>query len=205
MKQIKVPLSPKEWAEKRLQLYASFTHQPSVDVLDNAIEKCGFYLLEEIKRETKPDEVPTDKVEAVKYFLNQLPDGYRERALAQVNEERVNNYVLATSIDYAISTFRLWGETKEGVDFWMDVHQHYSTPDKYPTLPPLPDDEKSTSEWTGYFTDSGERVNRGGVYQVNHIRYWIVEECLGDQCKFIALDGNGKKHQLNNLFKYHKP
>lgn len=137
MKQIKVPLTPKEWAEKRLQLYA-FNHQPSVDVLDNAIEKCGFYLLEE--PETKPDEVLVDKVEAVKYFLNQLPDGYRERALAQVDERVINARKKTTSIVGAIDCFAIWDETNEGDDFWVAVQCHYQFPQAFPTLPPLPNE-----------------------------------------------------------------
>lgn len=114
MKQIKVELTPREWAEKRLQLAASF----QIENIDFVIEQCGFVLKEE------------------------------------ANEKL---------------------------------------------------DEPTTKEWTGYFTEKGERVNKEAFYWVNHIGYWIVEECVGDQCKFIALDGYGKKHQLNNLFKYHKP
>lgn len=60
MKQIKVPLTPKEWAEKRLQLLLKeFPNHGSLLVIDEILEKCGFELIEP---ETKPDEVPTDKV-----------------------------------------------------------------------------------------------------------------------------------------------
>ena len=54
MKQIKVELSPREWAEKRLQLYCSFSHQPSVEILDKAIETCGFVLKEQANVPVNP-------------------------------------------------------------------------------------------------------------------------------------------------------
>ena len=141
MKQIKVPLTPKEWAEKRLQLLIDWNNDATNYELDSFIERCGFYLLEEIKPETKPDEIPTDKVEAVKYFLNQLPSGYRERALAQVDEENIKTrYTTAINILDAVIFFNTWHKTKEGTTFWLYVHDHYKSPTDYPTLPPLPNE-----------------------------------------------------------------
>jgi hypothetical protein len=202
MKQIKVPLTPEQWAEKRLQLYLTTTSRLNdnfLDISDTDIEKCGFYLAEEKqiepasngqntdvddkdvvniagdlyqplfnfihdscgfiavqddlnaivnlcrpiiahldKPETKPDEIPTDKVEAVKYFLNQLPSGYKERALAQVDESFVE--VEPDNIGGAISFFKDWSETNEGTQFWMLVWNHYENPTDFPTLPPLPNE-----------------------------------------------------------------
>lgn len=212
MKQIKVPLTPREWAEKRFSLLIADISNPNTfigeDAMDDYIEQCGFCLLEEPEtkpEQSQPSEPPTDKVEAVKYFLNQLPHGYKERALAQVDEDRVNLRDIVKDIARSIDCFNIWDKTKEGAKFWGTVYNHYFTPTIYPTLPPLPNDEKSTNEWTGYFTHKGERVMRGSVHQIDLIRYWIIEEKVGDQSKFIALDNFGKKHYLNNLFKYHKP
>lgn len=144
MKKIKVHLTPKEWAEKRFSLLIADISNPDTfigeDAMDDYIEQCGFYLLEETQSETKPDEVPTDKVEAVKYFLNQLPDGYRERALAQVDERRIKNMPLASDLSEALFCFSRWDDTKEGDGFWHQVYNHYQYPNQYPTLPLLPNE-----------------------------------------------------------------
>ena len=142
MKQIKVPLTHREWAEKRLQLTChsyELTYHP--ERFDSLLETCGFYLVEDEEQpETKPNEIPTDKVEAVKYFLNQLPDGYRERALAQVDKKRIKSYHKPVEIVTALTVFAVWKDTKEGEDFWNAVDNHYRFLNEYPTLPPLPNE-----------------------------------------------------------------
>ena len=208
MKQIKVELTPREWAEKRLQLYCSFNHQPSVEILDKAIETCGFVLKDE--SETKPNKIPTNKVEAVKYFLNQLPEGYRERALAQVNDEvEINRCPLANSISDALMYFSIWSETKECGNFWQLVRNHYLNSTEHPTLPPLPNEEsldkQTTKQWTGHFTDEGIRVNVGDTFVRNGVNYTVtVEEKLGQKF-YYAVSDNDDKLLLRNFFKYHKP
>ena len=168
MKKIKVELTLKEWAEKRLQISISLD-VPVDEKIDNLIEQCGFVLKEEAENtqmedgvkdimsapfnvldainslvpspEEKTDKIPTDKVEAVKYFLNQLPDGYKERALAQVDEENIKTWeTTAINIVDAVMFFNKWHKTKESNAFWLYVHGHYENPVKYPTLPPLPKD-----------------------------------------------------------------
>jgi hypothetical protein len=65
-------------------------------------------------------------------WLEKLPDGYRERALAQCYYP--GN--LEVSIDGAILGFASWSATEEGYSFWNEVYSHYlnGTP-----LPPLPE------------------------------------------------------------------
>ncbi len=70
----------------------------------------------------------------IEEWLNQLPDGYRERALSY-SERVVCNVSTLLS---AISCFVYWSKTAEGVDFWGAVYQHYETNGKTP-LPPLPE------------------------------------------------------------------
>ena len=106
-----------------MELFCSFKHQPNTEILDNAIEQCGFVL--------------------------------KEEAEAPLPKEKL--------------------------------------------------DDPTTKVWTGYFTDNGKRVNTWSVYQINNKGYIIREECVCDKRKFIAVDGNGKKHELKDLFKYHKP
>lgn len=68
----------------------------------------------------------------VKKWLQQLPDGYRERALRQC----VNPRTKAHSMLDAINKFEAHAApTEEGQFFWLAVYKHY----KYrPPLPPLP-------------------------------------------------------------------
>lgn len=136
MKQIKVPLSPREWAKKRLQLLIDWNNDATNDELDSFIEKCGFSLLEELSKENDlVAEIHTDKVEAVKYFLNQMPDGYRERALSQMSENSIAAMQRPKDMKDAIVAFNRWAKTKEGEEFWDKVFRHYKS---IVPLPPLP-------------------------------------------------------------------
>ena len=69
-------------------------------------------------------------------WLNDLPDGYRERAVANCKEwtdgKPTDVYL---SIQEAIQGMCNWFETPEKEEFWRDVYFHYAygTP-----LPPLP-------------------------------------------------------------------
>jgi hypothetical protein len=69
----------------------------------------------------------------IKEWLEQLPDGYRERALenAEYNLLELHRKTMATSIAAGFA----WDDTPEGHSFWADVQKHYfaGTP-----LPPLP-------------------------------------------------------------------
>ena len=71
-------------------------------------------------------------------WLNELPPGYRERALrnaSDVDKSRPCNYM-----SVAIDCF-VWDTTPEGEDFWGSIFDEYecygSDPDSFP---PLPDD-----------------------------------------------------------------
>jgi hypothetical protein len=69
----------------------------------------------------------------IEEWLEQLPDGYRERALANMYEEK--RYKIVENMQDAIWEGLGWGRTPEGYDFWRGVYSHYfaGTP-----LPPLP-------------------------------------------------------------------
>ena len=205
MKKIKVELTPREWAEKRFKIVIANLTNPEIhipeDAIDEFISVCGFVLKEEADEQP---EIPTDKVEAVKYFLNQLPDGYRERALAQVDEERVNSRSIVKDVVTSIDCFNIWDRTKEGSKFWERVFDHYSNPTKYPTLPPLPKeklDDPSTKLWTGYFTDKGERVYVGDTHEV----FGVIATVQRTNGVYSVVFPDGTEIQLNDVFKYHKP
>lgn len=68
-------------------------------------------------------------------WLNDLPDGYRELALANFKEQGKKDKTL-NSIDTSLREFSDWHKTKEGNDFWYDVMSFYiGTEDELPPLP----------------------------------------------------------------------
>jgi hypothetical protein len=69
----------------------------------------------------------------VKEWLMELPDGYREMALANMCEE--NKSIVVRNMEDAINRAFTWEESQEGDVFWLAVYNHYfiSRP-----LPPLP-------------------------------------------------------------------
>jgi len=69
-------------------------------------------------------------------WLKELPDGYRERALAQYD----GDIRMVTSMKNAISFFAIWEYTIEGASFWADVIGHYTTGSPLPPLPPSTND-----------------------------------------------------------------
>jgi hypothetical protein len=72
------------------------------------------------------------ETKTVKEWLEKLPDGYRERALANLMDAKANNH--AISIAGAIDLAFNWGDTNEGFEFWKGIHKAYSCS----KLPPLP-------------------------------------------------------------------
>lgn len=67
-------------------------------------------------------------------WLNDLPPGYRERAIANCEKFPINPGEMVGSLLMAISYAFHWGKTPEKPAFWEAVYQHY---DAIP-LPPLP-------------------------------------------------------------------
>ena len=70
----------------------------------------------------------------IKEWLEELPDGYRERALNHA-ANNTRELAIEKSIDGALAGGFVWKETLEGKEFWHDVAMHYSS--DLP-LPPLP-------------------------------------------------------------------
>lgn len=67
----------------------------------------------------------------VRHYLNKLPRGYRERALANV--ERPTK--LVSKISEAIDAGFTWHGSPEGAEFWYAVCQHYESGEMLPALP----------------------------------------------------------------------
>ena len=88
-----------------------------------------------------------------KEWFNQLPDGYRERALANMDEH--SKSVVHKSMGDAISCAFTWDESQEGAAFWMDVRYHY---DYGTPLPPLPQKTKPLKSNEQIFDDVANNV-----------------------------------------------
>ena len=80
----------------------------------------------------------------VKEWLMELPDGYRERALANTIEG-IFKMCDASMAEALYSSF-MWGGTPEGLDFWADVKNHYATGTPLPPLPQSPKPLKSNEQ-----------------------------------------------------------
>jgi len=71
-------------------------------------------------------------MKTTKEWLQDLPDGYRERALR--NLQKATQKIEEPSIDEALFGAFEWERTPEGSDFWGAVMRHYK---KGTPLPPL--------------------------------------------------------------------
>jgi hypothetical protein len=69
----------------------------------------------------------------IKEWFNELPEGYRERAIKNTHEGRMNTHE-PTMVEVIYRSFR-WSGTPEGHTFWREVKDHYA---KGTLLPPLP-------------------------------------------------------------------
>jgi len=80
-------------------------------------------------------------VSDAKKLLNVLPPGYRERALANFNNDgcvrRFFRDGMCIRKSRVINDTICWDKTPEGIGFWHSVHSHVETNGSRP-LPPLP-------------------------------------------------------------------
>ena len=107
-------------------------------------------------------------------WLKELPDGYRERAIAQYDGIVKECY----SCD-AVGVFCIWEETKEGLTFWTEVCIAWESPGEY-AYPPIPHDG-----------GPGCKPKRDMRYVVeiwgNYPRLWQWDLCENNQV--IAVSG----------------
>lgn len=57
------------------------------------------------------------------FWLRQLPEGYREQALSELNESA--RYRTEEKMSRALLNMCDWTQTSHGFDFWSDVTFHY--------------------------------------------------------------------------------
>ena len=83
---------------------------------------------------TVPTSHTMKQMKPIREWLEQLPEGYRERAIENAKDQGLLDEY-ASSLKSALRSF-LWRETPEGLDFWDAVDDHIFE-DSNP-LPPLP-------------------------------------------------------------------
>ena len=108
------------------------------------------------------------KRQAYEGFADQLPDGYRERYLANLDED-------------CIHCGFVWKDTPEGMSFWFAVHRWAINSEYYP-LPPLPVTEKPT-----HMNDKFVFV----YYRTNEIKVLTLAESKRQHSELIS---EGWKH-----------
>lgn len=95
-----------------------------------------------------PDEPKPKTKETILDWLEELPEGYRQRAISQydpsfcLNHSRSDTFSdKPTSLAQAVLSFCNWQNTKEGGYFWDKVYLHYTCGEKLPELPNQPLDK----------------------------------------------------------------
>lgn len=78
-------------------------------------------------------------------YLQKLPPGYRELAIANCRE--LDEY--CPNMTSAIGSFD-WDETREGFSFWEDIYDYYAG--YRANLPPLPSGIKKEKNTSGFGT-----------------------------------------------------
>jgi len=91
--------------------------------------------------------------QTVKERLMELPDGYRERALVNMDKTRQN--MLVRSKSEAIDDAFVWRDTPEGQTFWQDVFDHCA---KGTPLPPLPNSSEPKHEQTNFSSEQSRVI-----------------------------------------------
>ena len=89
----------------------------------------------------------------IQEWLMELPDGYRERALANMDEEDKN--MVKESMSDAINNSFLWSESPEGRNFWEQVDDHYVHGTPLPPLYEQPDFSSQKTRVIGIATNWG--------------------------------------------------
>ena len=80
-------------------------------------------------------------MKTIEQWLNELPDGYRERALSNADKEALESKEKELEMCDALWVAFKWALTAEGHLFWMEVFSYYARPVASRTLPPLPKEE----------------------------------------------------------------
>lgn len=72
-------------------------------------------------------------MKTVKEWLEELPEGYRELALANAKENCLSNE--CEDICEALYISFIWRASSEGYNFWNNVYTHFPNGSELPKLP----------------------------------------------------------------------
>jgi len=72
-------------------------------------------------------------MKTIREWLETLPDGYRERALANMDEISADQTV--SRVNVALGMAFDWEEAREGFDFWLEVSRALRASCDFPPLP----------------------------------------------------------------------
>ena len=128
-------------------------------------------------------------------WLKELPDGYRERAIAQYDGE-----VADCKKQEAVGMYAYWSETKEGASFWAEVSIAWQSPGQY-DYPPIPDDggpgckPKRDMRYVAKII-----MNPNGQYD----RIWILKTCHGRWVSEASHAYSSNKSAKRGLFRFLK-
>ena len=124
-----------------------------------------------------------------KTWLKKLPDGYRERALSQIDELWGAYIDEVESMAFAISHFCDWFESNEGYAFWTKVQDSYECEDI--DLPPLPEPEAThcidvdSPEPQGIDATLQERGNNYGEWADNSLFVEQMKSVLSSSVGYV--------------------
>ena len=130
-----------------------------------------------------------------KTWLKQLPDGYRERALSQFDEEEPITDV-ASMPDAIVYGIVSWPGTVEGYRFWSEVHSHFGLGHD---LPPLPEPEAThcidvdSPEPQGIDATLQEREARYGSFRQHSRICQALKAAMKDGTKWESLSDSAKE------------
>lgn len=130
------------------------------------------------------------------WFETKLPDGYRERAIANTRENdlRLERY----SFSSALSRAFCWTDSREGHDFWHQVCEYYAG-DVW-NLPPLPE-SKDAARVAASLADDPEAEGqvREAVKKPNNPTVLLGK--IEDACQHHADLRFLTKHEMADLAK----
>jgi len=120
----------------------------------------------------------------IREWLQELPDGYRERALNNADKASYCLHPEVRSVADALYAAFSWKDTPEGDDWWCDVVKaiKYDTP-----LPPLPD---ATDQQESPFPEDAEERKKYPMFR-GCIKYFPNALAAVAKCSY---EGNQQHH-----------
>lgn len=135
-------------------------------------------------------------MKTVEYYLNQLPDGYRQLCLKYADE--IGLTFEAKSIAQALTRFCSWYKTPYG-DFFNNLHSHYNN--GYP-LPALPKQTKTLEQAFQEYNQAHPEVYKAfeqmALALINKGVKHYGSKAIIEAIRFTTSVSEGKEFKINN-------